>query len=56
MLMVKNWRFQGVEDQTTPPVSLILDARTPNWKNLTELYRNDRFLCSSLSRKNYSIY
>ncbi len=32
-----------VEDQTTPPVSLILDATNPNWKNLTELYRNDKF-------------
>jgi type IV secretion system protein VirB6 len=32
-----------VEDKNTPPVSLILDARTPNWKNLTELYRNDKY-------------
>ena len=32
-----------VEDKATPPVSLILDATTPNWKNLTELYRNDRY-------------
>ena len=24
-----------VEHKNTPPVSLILDARTPNWKNLT---------------------
>ena len=32
-----------VEDQNTPPVSLILSATNPNWSNLTELFRNDRF-------------
>ena len=34
----KKIEIPRVEDQSTPPVSLILDARTPNWKNLTELY------------------
>jgi len=32
-----------VEDQSTPPVSLILSGANPNWSNLTELFRNDRF-------------
>ena len=32
-----------VEDKSTPPVSLVLDAKTPNWKNLTELYFGDKY-------------
>lgn len=40
-----------VEDKSTPPVSLILDAKTPNWKNLTELYRGDRFYVALHSEK-----
>ena len=47
----KKIEIPRVEDQTTPPVSLILDARTPNWKNLTELYRNDRFYVALYHRR-----
>ena len=52
----KKIEIPRVEDQTTPPVSLILDARTPNWKNLTELYRNDRFLCLQRVFKEFKKY
>ena len=44
-----------VEDKNTPPVSLILDARTPNWKNLTELYRNDKFYVALYREKKTTV-
>ena len=44
-----------VEDKNTPPVSLILDARTPNWKNLTELYRNDKYYVALYREKKTTV-
>lgn len=51
----KKIEIPRVEDQTTPPVSLILDARTPNWKNLTELYRNDKFYVALYREKKTTV-
>jgi len=35
-----------VTDVNTPPVSLIMDAKNNEWRNITELYANDRVLVS----------
>ena len=37
-----------VEEQDKEPISMIMDARDPNWKNLTELYRNDEYYVAIL--------
>ncbi|MCC8368839.1 MAG: type IV secretion system protein [Rickettsia endosymbiont of Oxypoda opaca] len=35
-----------VTDVNTPPVSLIIDAKNAEWRNITELYNNDRIVVS----------
>lgn len=35
-----------VNDVNTPPLSLILDAKKSEWRNITELYANDRVFVS----------
>ena len=35
-----------VTDVNTPPLSLIIDAKNNEWRNITELYANDRVLIS----------
>lgn len=35
-----------VTDANNPPVSLIMDAKNNEWRNITELYANDRVLVS----------
>lgn len=37
-----------VEEITLEPVSLILDAKTEQWRNITELYQNDKVVVSIL--------
>ena len=37
-----------VEEQDKEPISMIMDARDPNWKNLTELFRNDEYYVAIL--------
>jgi len=35
-----------ITDVNTPPISLIMDAKNNEWRNITELYANDRVLVS----------
>lgn len=39
----KRIEIPRVEDMASPPLSIILDAKNSQWRNLTELFRNDKF-------------
>ena len=58
-LQVKNMNgkkiaIPRIDDKISPPVTLIFDAKTDEWRNLTELFPNDHVVVSLLPDKKSS--